>query len=134
MATYSSSDGRSGPATRGFELYSWLFMRLSGVLLVFLALGHLVIMHVLNNVEAIDYNFVASRLAGPLGAVWRSYDLLLLALALLHGMNGLRGILHDAVRSPRWRAISISTVYALTGIFLALGALVLLSFQPQGVP
>ena len=34
--------GRERP-TGGFELYAWLFMRVSGVLLLFLALGHLAI-------------------------------------------------------------------------------------------
>ena len=30
------------------ELYSWLFMRISGVVLIFLVLGHLLIMNVLD--------------------------------------------------------------------------------------
>ena len=35
----------------GFELAAWYFMRISGLVLVFLALGHLFITHILNNVE-----------------------------------------------------------------------------------
>lgn len=130
MATRSTY-GRPRPSGSNFELYSWLFMRVSGVLLIFLALGHLAIMHVINSVENIDYDFVAARLAGPLGAVWRIYDLLLLTLALLHGLNGLRIVLDDYVRSPAWRAIGLSAVYVIGAVFLVVGALVLFSFQPQ---
>ena len=37
----------------GFELYAWVFMRLSGILLLVLALVHLFYMHVLNSVDAL---------------------------------------------------------------------------------
>ncbi len=83
-----------------WELASWYFMRLSGILLLGLALGHLVLMHVLHGVEAIDSQFVLNRLANP---VWQVYDWLLLTLALLHGFNGLRVIIDDYVHAPAWR-------------------------------
>ena len=126
----ASSYGRPRPSGSNFELYSWLFMRVSGVLLIFLALGHLALMHLINSVEAIDFNFVAGRLTGPWGLVWRSYDLLLLALALLHGLNGLRVVVDDYVHSRAWRLFSLSALYVLGFIFLAVGALVLFTFQP----
>lgn len=123
--------GRPRPSGSNFELVSWLFMRVSGLFLVFLALGHLAIMHLIHGVEQVNYDFVAARLAGPLGAVWRTYDLLLLALALLHGLNGLRVVVDDYVHSPRWRVVTLSAVYAVGAVFLVVGALVLFSFQPQ---
>ena len=49
----------------GYELFMWYFMRISGLALVFLALGHLFIMHILNNVETINYAFVANRWTAP---------------------------------------------------------------------
>ncbi|HEY8425386.1 MAG TPA: hypothetical protein VIK73_05145 [Limnochordales bacterium] len=119
------------PAGGSLELYSWLFMRLSGLLLVFLALGHLAIMHVIHSVEEIDYDFVAARLAGPLGTLWRTYDLLLLALALLHGLNGLRVVIDDYVHTPRWRAVTLTALYVVGAFTLVLGAVVLFTFQPQ---
>ena len=39
----------------------WLFMRISGLVLVVLAIGHLIIMHLINSVEIIDYHWVAMR-------------------------------------------------------------------------
>jgi len=119
-----------GPAPRpagGFELYTWFFMRVSGVLLLVLALGHLAIMHLVNSVDVIDYAFVASRYATPF---WRTYDLLLLILALLHGLNGVRTMIHDYVRPRGWRLLSLSCLYVLGLMFLAIGSLVILTFQP----
>jgi len=51
-----------------FEKYAWLFMRFSGVALVFLALGHLFIGLIWDNgVYRIDFNYVAERWASPSG-------------------------------------------------------------------
>lgn len=92
-------EARPGEVPRSkFEVYAWLFMRLSGVALIFLALGHLAIMHLLNTVYDIDVNFVARRWAS-LG--WRMYDAALLALGMLHGFNGLRYVIDDYVHGPR---------------------------------
>jgi succinate dehydrogenase hydrophobic anchor subunit len=54
---------RQRPA--GFELWTWLFMRLSGIVLLFLAVGHVLIMHVLEDgVQRVNYDFVAVRRPG----------------------------------------------------------------------
>lgn len=122
--------GRAGPRARprgGLELYAWFFMRVSGILLLFLALGHLAIMHLINNVEAVNYDFVAGRYATPL---WRTYDLAMLWLALLHGVNGMRTIVDDYVRTRGWRVASLSVLYIVGFVFLLLGSLVILTFQP----
>jgi succinate dehydrogenase hydrophobic anchor subunit len=37
-----------------FERYAFLFMRLTGVLLLFLAVGHMMIQHVLNDVHLLE--------------------------------------------------------------------------------
>ena len=54
-----------------YELYSWLFMRISGIILVFLVLGHLFIMNILDGgVQRINFAFVAGRWASPFWQVW----------------------------------------------------------------
>lgn len=126
MAELSAAGGRTRPAG-GLELYAWLFMRVSGILLLLLALGHLTIMHLINNVESINYAFVAGRWANPL---WRLYDWLLLMLALVHGFNGVRVMVDDYVQSPGLRVLSLVGVYTLTFFFLVAGSLVILTFQP----
>ncbi len=82
-------------STRGgnFEMYGWLFMRLSGVVLVVLVIGHLLIQLVLDGgVSKVGFAFVAGRWASPWWQVW---DLLMLWLAMLHGCNGLRTVIND---------------------------------------
>ncbi len=109
------------------EVYSWIFMRVSGVGLVVLALGHLAIMHLVNNVDIINYSFVAHRFITPF---WRTYDFILLWLAMIHGLNGVRIMIDDYLIGRGWRTLALS-VLALVGIvFLTLGSLVIVTFQP----
>ena len=126
MTELSGAGGRAR-TVGGLELYAWLFMRVSGVLLLLLALGHLVIMHLIHSVDEIDFAFVAGRWANPL---WRLYDWMLLTLALVHGFNGLRVMVDDYVRQAGWRMICLVVVYALTFFFLIAGSMVVLTFQP----
>ena len=46
--------GRERPAG-GWELWTWLFMRISGVVLLVLAVGHILIMHVFDGGVVQDY-------------------------------------------------------------------------------
>ena len=76
-------------------------------MLVFLALGHLFITHILNNVENINYEFVANRWADPAsGVLWRLWDLTMINLAVLHGSNGLRQVLDEYVIGPGRRVLA----------------------------
>ena len=111
----------------GLELWSWLFMRISGLLLLALALGHLVLMHLIHNVDEINYAFVANRYAGWF---WRAYDLLMLVLAMVHGTNGVRILIDDYVHSARWRAFTLGALYLVCGGLLLLGTGVALFFAP----
>src|SRR4051812_42071720 len=83
------------------EVWPWYFMRISGLVLLFLALIHVTVTHIIHDVTDTDSAFVAARWQTP---VWRTYDWLLLALGLGHGANGLRFILDDYVRKPWKRA------------------------------
>src|SRR5260370_35376234 len=68
-------------------------MRFSGIVLVFLALGHLFVMLMWQDgVYRIDFNYVAQRWHSPF---WQIWDMALLWLAQLHGANGLRTIIDD---------------------------------------
>jgi len=109
----------------GFELWSWYFFRVSGVLVLFLVFGHILVVHILNNVDAITYAFVADRWQS-LG--WRFYDWLLLALAITHGQNGLRVMIDDYIHPPAWRVVAHTMNWTVLGIFLALGTLTIVTF------
>ena len=114
---------------RDFERWSWYFFRISGLLLVFLALGHVLIMHLINSVDVIDYSFVAERWRS---VGWRFYDWLLLSLALSHGMNGLRVIVDDYVHSRAWRVVCLSTTGLLFGALLLIGTVTIVTFPRTG--
>lgn len=122
--------GRPKPES-GLELYAWIFMRISGIALLVLALGHLLIMHIVHNVDHIDFQFVAQRYATPF---WRTYDLVLLWLAMIHGVNGVRTVLVDYVSPRGWRTTSLASLYLLGFVLLALGSLAILTFQPPMAP
>lgn len=79
------------------DRYGWLFMRLSGVALLILAVGHMVIQHVLNSSANLTIQFVAAQW-NSWG--WRAYDIMLLWLAIPHGINGLRTVLQDYIHNP----------------------------------
>jgi succinate dehydrogenase / fumarate reductase membrane anchor subunit len=94
--------------------------------LVGLALTHLVVNHVSTDVSCTSYQLVQMRYANPF---WRLYDWLLLTLALLHGMNGLRVVVDDYVQAHGWR-LSLQALLALTTlVFFLLGTITLLTFQ-----
>ena len=114
----------------GLELYAWIFMRISGLALLFLALGHLLIMHLIHNVDNIDFQFVAVRYATPF---WRTYDLLMLWFAMIHGVNGLRTVLVDYISPRGWRAASLASLFVVGFVLLTLGSLAILTFQPPAI-
>lgn len=120
---------RAKPAG-GWELRAWIFMRVSGVLLVGLALGHLWIMHVINTVDKINYAFVAQRF-GTAFSFWRWYDMALLVLAMLHGLNGARVLIDDYIHARAWHRAAMTALALIGGTFLIAGAVVILTFQPQ---
>jgi succinate dehydrogenase / fumarate reductase membrane anchor subunit len=123
------SRGRSRATRTNFELYAWLFMRLSGVLLVFLVLGHLFIMLVMDGgIQKINFAFVAGRWSSPF---WQTWVLLQLWLAELHGVNGLRTIINDYAERDRTRLILKTLLYGSALLVLVLGTLVIFTFDPN---
>ena len=112
-----------------FELYSWVFMRVSGIVLIFLVLGHLFIMNILDGgVQRINFAFVAGRWASPFWQVW---DLAMLWLAMLHGTNGLRTVVNDYAERDQSRFWLKMLLYVSAGFIILLGTLVIFTFDPS---
>ncbi len=124
---------RSRATDRGnFELNSWLFMRGSGVLLLVLVFGHLFVNLMLGEgIHRIDFAFVAGKWADPF---WQTWDLAMLWLAELHGMNGLRTIINDYTTKETTRFVLKTLLYFSAFIVLALGTLVIFTFDPCADP
>ena len=121
---------RGGSRSRtSFEMHSWIFMRASGVLLVVLVLGHLLIMTMLDGgVQRVNFAFVAGRWSSPF---WQTWDLLQLWLAELHGTNGLRTIINDYAVRDTTRLWLKALLYTSALIVLVLGTLVIFTFDPE---
>jgi succinate dehydrogenase / fumarate reductase membrane anchor subunit len=119
---------RDRASKSNFEMYSWIFMRLSGVLLVVLILGHLFVNLMLGDgVHQIDFAFVAGKWASPFWQVW---DLLMLWLAQLHGTNGLRTIINDYAERDGTRFWLKALLYLASTVVVVLGTLVIFTFDP----
>ncbi len=112
-----------------FELWTWYFMRISGLVLVFLVLGHFTIVHLIGGgIDRVDFAFVSGRWSNPLWQVW---DWLMLFLGLLHGANGMKTIINEYVHRAGPRVALKSTLYVLTLVFILLGTAVILTFDPN---
>ena len=124
MSTVEAPRKRA-PRKRSAEAWSWAFMRLSGLALVFLALVHFSITHIINDVVETDAVFVADRWDNPL---WRLFDFSLLALSMLHGLNGVRWSIDDYIRSRGARAAVKAVLYTVTGVLFAYGTFTIVTF------
>jgi succinate dehydrogenase / fumarate reductase membrane anchor subunit len=120
---------RRSRATRSnFELYSWLFMRGSGVLLIALVFGHLFVNLVTGEgIKQVDFAFIAGKWTNPF---WQTWDLLMLWLAELHGANGLRVVINDYARKDGTRFWLTMLLYASVVLTLGLGSFVIFTFDP----
>jgi succinate dehydrogenase / fumarate reductase membrane anchor subunit len=117
---------RRPKASERFETYAWLYMRVSGLLLILMVLVHFGVMHLYYGVEHIDFSVVAARYGTPF---WRIYDLVLALLAVTHGMNGAKMILDDYLHPRSWRTAVLCLVWAIGFIFLVMGGFTILTFR-----
>ncbi|MCA1830446.1 MAG: succinate dehydrogenase [Actinomycetota bacterium] len=116
-------------ATSSWELWSWFFMRISGLLLTILVLVHLTIMLVISGgIDRVNFAFVSGRWSS---AFWQLWDWTILFLGLLHGTNGIKIVINDYSTTPGKRIALKSFVYTLAFILLLLGSLVILTFDPS---
>ena len=120
------SKGRRGP---NLEKAGWIFMRVSGVVLVVLIFGHLAynLIWTPGGIHAIDFGFVGGKLANPF---WQWWDVLMLWLAILHGSNGMRTIVNDYVHRPTTRTVALWAIGIAAAILIILGTLITFTFDP----
>jgi succinate dehydrogenase / fumarate reductase cytochrome b subunit len=146
------------------ERFWWSYMRTSGLLIVPLVFGHLALAHLIQGVfdlnlagagiagvpinetmgmlanginnsgTAVEY--VAERwnfMLGPV-AVWRIYDVALLALVTVHGFNGLRYVLTDyTMSSPLLRRAMTYVCVIGAVVLLVMGTWALLGTIDQAM-
>ena len=109
---------------RNYDAVAWKWMRYSAILLIPLVWGHVLLQDVIVGVHNIDLNYVALRWAS-LG--WQIYDILLLAFAFAHGVNGLRQVLNDFVHSEKAQKVIAWGLLIFWFVVSALGAIAIIA-------
>ena len=112
--------------------FAWYFMRLSGAILLVIAVYHLIYMQFIipGGVTAINYGVIAARWTDPTwGFFWRFFDLMLLVFGLAHGGNGTRQIIESYICNPKWRWFAKSLLYVSCCILAGFGAIVIFGFR-----
>jgi succinate dehydrogenase / fumarate reductase membrane anchor subunit len=122
-AQIPQANAQEVPQVEGLESLAWKWMRYSGLLLIPLAWGHVLIQDILVGVHAIDLDYVALRWAS-LG--WRVYDFLLLSFAFAHGVNGLRQVLNDYISKDSTRRKSTWALFAFWMVLSLIGAVAII--------
>jgi len=110
------------------ELAWWVFMRISGFLLIFLVFAHIFFNNIQINVATVDYAYVAQRLSKAWVKVYESF---LLGLAMLHGTNGLRYSIEDYFKRPSTRFWLKAVVFTVAGALFVTGVMALWAFSYQ---
>ncbi|WP_243695238.1 succinate dehydrogenase hydrophobic membrane anchor subunit [Agromyces protaetiae] len=110
------------------EKWGWIYMRVSGVVLIVLVFGHLFVnLLVGEGVHAIDFGFVGGKWADPF---WQWWDILMLWLALIHGGNGMRTVVNDYTKPGTVQRILKGAILLAVVALIVLGTLVVFTFDP----
>lgn len=119
---------RTRLARTNTELWAWLFMRISGVVLVLLIFGHLFVNLMMGEgISAIDFAFVGGKWSS---LFWRIWDLLMLWLAMIHGANGVRTIINDYAEKFLTKTVLKGLLLVGFVITVVLGTMVIFTFDP----
>ena len=117
---------RSYSRSRHSGALPWWMVRITGVALVVLTVGHYVLMHY-NPTSGHDYDSTAARLASP----WfKGVYLGFITIGMYHGLQGIWNIVRDYKMKPMI-GMTIFGVLVIAGvIFVAMGWNTILTFDP----
>ena len=108
------------------ERFSWLFMRISGLIMFATVVFHLLYMHMVVGVDNLTFDNINERWTGPFGIWWRIFDASLLFLGLIHGYNGVRWNINDYVHNRFLNLALKGLLYLIGAILIILGCLALI--------
>jgi succinate dehydrogenase / fumarate reductase membrane anchor subunit len=123
MSAYSRV-GRPRPGSGGAELVIWYLMRLTGLGLFVLVLGHYLILHVLYDPAEQHAEWIAEVRWSSL--FWRGYDWLMLMLVLFHAFMGMRIVVGD-MTFGRVRTVLMAGLLVLAVVLFTIGTIVVLT-------
>lgn len=94
----------------------WYAQRITGALLLLLLIAHFWVEHFATASllrGELDYRAIEGRIRTP---AWQAIDISFLAVALYHGLSGLRNIVLDYSRIPPAAVRAITALLIVTGI------------------
>jgi succinate dehydrogenase hydrophobic anchor subunit len=97
---------------------SFVIMRVTGLALAVLVLGHFTLTHIVNDVADTDSAFVAQRWNS---ALWVAWDWLMLATAVIHGASGVWIAIDDYTPEQTRRRLPQSILIGVSALALMLG-------------
>jgi succinate dehydrogenase / fumarate reductase membrane anchor subunit len=99
----------------GSGSFSWIFQRITGIILVVVLIGHYILMHY-NPESGHTYDAVLARMQS---SWYRVLDLTFVVLALYHGLNGVWSIFRD-YKLKQWQTITVLSVLIVFGLAFSL--------------
>lgn len=121
----SAETVRTVKTPRNYDVIAWKWMRYSAILLIPLVWIHVALQDVIVGVHAIAeteggaFIYAIERWGNP---IWITYDILLLAFAFAHGMNGLRQVALDFIHHPTAQRVTSWVIFVLWLVISAIGA------------
>jgi succinate dehydrogenase / fumarate reductase membrane anchor subunit len=97
----------------------YVLLRVTGLLLSVLVLGHFAVTHVVTDVADDNSAFIARRLSS---ALWIGWDSTMLAAALAHGAAGVRIALGDYLAGRPARRLLERALAVLVAVLFVVGA------------
>ena len=127
----AESKVREVKTTGNYEKFAWKWMRISALLLIPLVWGHLILQDVVVGVHNMNLGYVAERWSS---IFWRSYDVLLLAFAFAHGINGVRQVLNDFIHHEQARRVLFIALFIFWIAISIIGLIAILASASQQFP
>ena len=93
-------------------MWSWLFQRITAVLIIVTLGVHLIFTHILG-ISDINYDTIGQRM---MHGAYTAVDIILLLAGVYHALNGLRMVLMDYWFGRRKRAVTLSVVLWVIGL------------------
>lgn len=101
---------------------AWLTVRITGVVLAVLVVGHFALTHIITDVAETDSSFVAARWGSALFVAW---DGVMLVAAVVHGGIGVWIALREYAHTDRWRRRFGAMTASISALMLVGGLLTL---------
>ena len=127
----AESKVREVKTTGNYEKFAWKWMRISALLLIPLVWGHLILQDVVVGVHNMNLGYVAERWSS---IFWRTYDILLLAFAFAHGINGVRQVLNDFIHGEQARRVLFIALFIFWLAISIIGLIAILASASQQFP